>query len=173
MLNFFSFFFLEGVWFWGWTQGLILARQVLYHLGPFCTGYFWDRDSLYVRAGLDPPFVLPQVAGDDRCMPLHPAIGWDGVSGTFCLCCPRTIILLISSSWVARITGLSHSAQLDLFLFVLLQAIVTDRSPGRRSPSASYCNLLKYYMPSGYNSNSEKNCTANLFLQLKVKCLIL
>jgi hypothetical protein len=40
-----------------WMQGLVLARQVFYHLShassPFCIGYFWDRVSLYVQASLD------------------------------------------------------------------------------------------------------------------------
>jgi hypothetical protein len=38
---------------------------------------------------------------------------WDGVSQTFfCLGCPRTSILLISATQVARITGVSHSVWL-------------------------------------------------------------
>jgi hypothetical protein len=44
-----SFFF-----FW-WTQGFVLAKQVLYHLShtssPFCCGYFGDGVSW---AGLEP-----------------------------------------------------------------------------------------------------------------------
>jgi hypothetical protein len=35
----------------GWSQGIVLSRQVLYHLwhyvSHFCVGYFWDRVSLY------------------------------------------------------------------------------------------------------------------------------
>jgi hypothetical protein len=33
---------------------------------------------------------------------------WDRVLQTICLGCLRTVILLISASWVARITGVSH-----------------------------------------------------------------
>jgi hypothetical protein len=39
-----------------WTMGLVLARQVLYHLNhipcPFCLSYFWDRVSPYAQASL-------------------------------------------------------------------------------------------------------------------------
>jgi hypothetical protein len=47
------------------TQGLMVVRQVLYHLNPsaspFFIGYFWDRALLYAHAGLDHIllFVLP------------------------------------------------------------------------------------------------------------------
>jgi hypothetical protein len=45
-----TFFFSTGVW----TQGLVFARQVLYHLNHTSIfGYFWDRVSLYAQAGLD------------------------------------------------------------------------------------------------------------------------
>jgi ABC-type Fe3+ transport system permease subunit len=33
---------------------------------------------------------------------------WDRVSWTICLSWLQTVILLISASWVARITGVSH-----------------------------------------------------------------
>jgi hypothetical protein len=61
-----------------WTQGLMLARQVLYHLNnyvsPFnCVCWAFLKDSL---------ILCP---------------GW-----------PWTIILLTSASWVARIIGVSH-----------------------------------------------------------------
>jgi hypothetical protein len=38
-------------------------------------------------------------------------IGWDVVLRTFCLSWPWTLILLISASWVAGITGMSHHTQ--------------------------------------------------------------
>jgi hypothetical protein len=40
---------------------------------------------------------------DDRYMPPHPAIGWDAVWKPFCPDWPRTVILLVSASQVARI----------------------------------------------------------------------
>jgi hypothetical protein len=40
-----------------WIQGFGLARQVLYFLShyasSFCSGYIWDRVSLFAKAGLD------------------------------------------------------------------------------------------------------------------------
>jgi hypothetical protein len=53
--------------------------------------------------------------------------GWDGISQTFCLDWPRTVILWISASWVARITGMSHCAQLENFAFTMkvLQSVET------------------------------------------------
>jgi hypothetical protein len=41
---------------------------------------------------------------------------WDRVSRTICLGWLQTTILLISASWVARITGKSHHAWLQIFL---------------------------------------------------------
>jgi hypothetical protein len=40
-----------------------------------------------------------------------PAVGWDGISQTFCLGWPQTMILLISVSQIARITAKSHQLQ--------------------------------------------------------------
>jgi hypothetical protein len=52
-LNLFFFFGGTGVW----TQGFALVRQVLYHLSDTfirsCSGYFGDKLSLFVLAGLD------------------------------------------------------------------------------------------------------------------------
>jgi hypothetical protein len=44
------------------TQVCALARQVLYHLSPFGSGYFKDRVSLFVQEGLDhdPILYFPQ-----------------------------------------------------------------------------------------------------------------
>jgi hypothetical protein len=44
-------------------------------------------------------------------------IGWDGISRTFCLGWPQTMILLISTCQVATITGMNHRAQLWIFIF--------------------------------------------------------
>jgi hypothetical protein len=87
LVQFFSLFrsliYLESVFFFFlvgpgiWTQGFILAKQVLYsssHTSSlFCSGYFEDE-----------------------------------VSQTICLCWPWNTILPISTSQVARITGVSH-----------------------------------------------------------------
>jgi hypothetical protein len=73
----FSSFLFCFWWYWVWTQGRTLARQMLYYLShsasPFLCGFFWDR-----------------------------------VSWTICPGWPQTKILLISASWVARITEMSH-----------------------------------------------------------------
>jgi hypothetical protein len=42
---------------------------------------------------------------------------WDRVSWTICLGWLRTMILLISASWVARITGVSHPVP-SLYIFL-------------------------------------------------------
>jgi hypothetical protein len=53
LIGYFSFylFFILFLFLCGTIQGLVLARQVLYHLSyltsPFCFGYFGDKVSLY------------------------------------------------------------------------------------------------------------------------------
>jgi hypothetical protein len=47
-IDFFFFFGRIGLW----TPGLMLARQVLYHLSIL--GYFWDKFSLFAWGGLEP-----------------------------------------------------------------------------------------------------------------------
>jgi hypothetical protein len=51
------------------------------------------------------------VLGMKGCVPPHTAISWDGGLLTFCLGWPKTVILLISTSWVAGITDVSHHAR--------------------------------------------------------------
>jgi hypothetical protein len=72
----------------------------------------WVRVSLYTQTGLDhsSPICASWCSWDDRWVPLHTAIDWDGVLGTFCLGWPWTTILPISTSLVARIIDLSHHA---------------------------------------------------------------
>jgi hypothetical protein len=53
-------------------------------------------------------FMLPQ---DDRCVPLYPVTGWNRGLWTFCPERPVAAIFLISSSWVAKITGFNHHNQ--------------------------------------------------------------
>jgi hypothetical protein len=56
-------------------------------------------------------FILPVYLGWQKHATMPSFIGWDGVLLTFCLVCPQNLTFLISSIWVARITGASHHAQ--------------------------------------------------------------
>jgi hypothetical protein len=105
------FFFFFGVDTGLWTHGFTFARQFLYHFNhsssPFCSGYFWGRVSLFVHRCWDNRLPLP-------CPTLF---HWNVVSHTFfCLSWPRTVILLISASHIAKITHVSHWYQLDFLL---------------------------------------------------------
>jgi hypothetical protein len=82
-----SFLFWQyWVWTQTWTQGLVFARQVLYHLShtfsPFYVMGFFEIGSpeLFTR-------------------------GW-----------LRTSVLWLSASWVARTTGVSHWRPADVLL---------------------------------------------------------
>jgi hypothetical protein len=92
-----------------WSQGL-----VLYHLShstsPFCIGYFWDRVSFYARAAwiVILLFELPCRTWMTDMYHYPQLLIEMGVSRTFCLGWPQTLILPISASLVARITGVSH-----------------------------------------------------------------
>jgi hypothetical protein len=77
---------------------------------PHPAFFHWDGVSWIflskVARNCDPP--IPNLPcsltwGNERYMLLHPAIGIDGVSQTFCLGRTWTMILLISASQVARI----------------------------------------------------------------------
>jgi hypothetical protein len=83
------------------------------------TGAYHHAQLFYVEMGSCKLFFLCQgwlgttillisasfVAWDDRCAPQFLTNGWDGVG-------PWPVILLISASQVAGITGMSHSTQL-------------------------------------------------------------
>jgi hypothetical protein len=58
----------------------------------------------------DPPNLSLPCSWNHKHTPLHPVIDWDegGVSQTFCVGWPRTVILPISVSHVARITCVHH-----------------------------------------------------------------
>jgi hypothetical protein len=51
---------------WVWTQGFMLATQMLYHLShsshPFCSDYLGDRVSLLPRLALILLFIFPTIA---------------------------------------------------------------------------------------------------------------
>jgi hypothetical protein len=53
----------------------------------------------------------------ERHTPLHPATGWDEVAWTFCPHWPQTTTLLLSASFVARITDVSHWQPAHHYLF--------------------------------------------------------
>jgi hypothetical protein len=56
-----------------------------------------------------------------KCEPPHLAFyHWDGVSQTFCHSWPQTVILLISTSQVARITGVSHHVWPTLWVLTIV-----------------------------------------------------
>jgi hypothetical protein len=65
---------------------------------------------LYAGVSLnhDTPISASPCSYDDRCVPVHPAIGWDGVSQTFLPGWPWTVSLLLSASWVVKITHWSQ-----------------------------------------------------------------
>jgi hypothetical protein len=96
-------------------RAYLLAWQAHCHLSysasPFSVSYFWDRVSLYAEARLDGG---PLGSWDDRCTPQYPATVWDGVSWTFCLGWPRTMIILIAAS-----QRLQAWATVPSYIFVL------------------------------------------------------
>jgi hypothetical protein len=97
---------------WGSSPGLEHGRQVLapwataidsytfpFFLSFFLPSFFFYGAGIWTQGlHLEPlhqPFIVM-------------SFFWDRVSWTICLGWLRTMILLISASWVARITGMSH-----------------------------------------------------------------
>jgi hypothetical protein len=87
---------------------------VLYHLYhapiPFCFGYFWEWISPLCSGWheLWSFYYASQVAGmTGLCHHTHIFIGWEWISLTL-LRCLQTIVLPISTSWVAKIMVVSH-----------------------------------------------------------------
>jgi hypothetical protein len=96
----------------GLTSGLV---QELYHLSHtpslFTFIIFLIGSHFDVWAGLDhdSPIYASCIAGmTDMYHHTHCFIEWDRVMWTFCQGQHQTLILLISASWVARITGMGH-----------------------------------------------------------------
>jgi hypothetical protein len=87
----------------GWTQWLFLARQAFYHLNHSTNTFLLVRSHFMPRPSwtMILLFVLPYLwmAGTCHC----PAIGWDGVSWTFCPSWLQTTILPIYGSQVPRL----------------------------------------------------------------------
>jgi hypothetical protein len=79
---------------------------------PFLWWIFFEIGSLGTLClGCDPPDLCLLSSWDYRCEPLLPGLlrlFWSWVSRTTCLHWPWTMILLVSVSQVARITGVSH-----------------------------------------------------------------
>jgi hypothetical protein len=75
------------------TQGLTLARHTLYHLSHSTSWFF----AVFFRGGGRGGIRSPKLF----------ALGW-----------LRTAILLISASWVAGITGVSHQCPADNLLLM-------------------------------------------------------
>jgi hypothetical protein len=110
-------FFVLGIFFFNYSY-------VHTRLGSFlCVRYFWDRVSNYLpglASTFNPPDFCFLSTWDYRCEPLVPGCVryfWDRVSRTICLDWPQIAILLISASWVTRITGVSHLAPGFFFFF--------------------------------------------------------
>jgi hypothetical protein len=99
------------------TQGIALARQMLYTWTTpptlFASGIFQIGSNIYAQAGLDcdPPIFASHIAGITGTHH-HTQLfsGWDGVS--------LILPLLISASQVTRITGMSYCTQLVIQIFV-------------------------------------------------------
>jgi hypothetical protein len=99
-------------------------RQALYHLShapsPFCFSYIFLNRVWRLSAGQHRLcssylcFLHKQL--EHTIMPTFFA-GWDGVSQTFCIGWPPTMILLISSSWKARNTAVGHCTWHNRTLF--------------------------------------------------------
>jgi hypothetical protein len=94
-----------------WTQGLLLTRQALYHLESHPQQfllYFLKRVS-HLCLNNSPPIYTSCITGMTV---VHYSIQFllveMGVLPTFCPGWPQTGIFLISTSLVARITGVSH-----------------------------------------------------------------
>jgi hypothetical protein len=104
-------------WYWVLNWGLTLARQVLYHLSYALALCFLFQGRVCIFAGQGA--WTPSGGGawttvrDLLCRWHHCPwlIGWYGVSLIFCPGWLRTVLLLISISPVAGMTGRSHCVQ--------------------------------------------------------------
>jgi hypothetical protein len=116
--------FLPVVCFWVLGFGLRVLHLLGRHstswaklLACFCLVIFEIRNDWFCPGWPGPQscyFVLPTTAGVQMhtCLP----IGWDGASRTFCLGCPQTEILLISTSKYLGLQAWVTSSWKFLFL---------------------------------------------------------
>jgi hypothetical protein len=128
-----------------WTQSLLFTRQAFYHLShstsPSCSGYFWDRVSLYVKPSLDhePPICAHHIAERiGTCHHTHYWLWW----------CLTNIFSRLASNYhpliplphVASITGLGHSTWLNFSFFLDRVPYFLPRTGLR--PHSSYLHPL-------------------------------
>jgi hypothetical protein len=98
-----------------WTQGLTLASQTLYHLSHapnsfYALDIFWIEFHIFCRLafGHAPLITYVFFRAGFTSVYHHWHICWDGISLTFCMGWPWTMIFLIPSSQVVGIIGLHH-----------------------------------------------------------------
>jgi hypothetical protein len=91
----------------------LLGRQYnSWALPPAFSFHFFFQVGSHIFAWSYPQtMVLLSCSWDHRHVPPRPAYWGGGVSLTFCLGGPQTMILLITDFQVARITGISHHTQ--------------------------------------------------------------
>jgi hypothetical protein len=105
-----------------WSQGLVLAKQIFYFLSHtlnfFCFSYFSNRALCLClgQCGPQSSCAHSPYCWDGMHVLLCPATVWDGVSLTFCQGLLGTMTLLMASSQVARITGVSHVTSFSILL---------------------------------------------------------
>jgi hypothetical protein len=107
-----------------WSQGLLLTRQILYHLNhsptPFTLVAFEIGSCFIPELAWTVIFLFICVARMTDVLP-HPSFYWLGyVSLTFCLDWPCTTVLLISTYRMARILISTLPGYHDLHSFCLV-----------------------------------------------------
>jgi hypothetical protein len=94
-----------------WIQGFVLEAGALPlepHIQPFCSGCF-GAGVLVFCLDHDPPILcFPLSLGWQVCATMSAFFHRDGVSWTFFLAWPRTMILLLSASFMAWYDRLTH-----------------------------------------------------------------
>jgi hypothetical protein len=99
--------FFVCVWYWGLNSGpwfFYIGALITWSMPPvlFAFWLFWGWGLLFIWQAWT--WVLTDLHH-------HPTINWDGVSQTFCPGWPWSSILLIATSRIAMITGLSRFTQ--------------------------------------------------------------
>jgi hypothetical protein len=91
-----------------------------------------------------------------------PFLWWEIGSRTICLDWLQTVILLISASWVARITGVSHRHPATLYYFYNVMPCVTSRLSHSESKGKLHNDLETLFRRS-----PERKCSN---LPMSFKC---